>query len=37
RGFRLYVEKENRIAQQTYNRLGMAETHYLMFEELLET
>jgi ribosomal protein S18 acetylase RimI-like enzyme len=37
RGFRLYVEKENRIAQQTYQRLGMAETHYLMFEELLES
>jgi ribosomal protein S18 acetylase RimI-like enzyme len=34
-GFRLYVEKENRIAQQTYEQLGMKETHYLMFEELL--
>jgi ribosomal protein S18 acetylase RimI-like enzyme len=33
-GFRLYVEKENRIAQQTYEQLGMTETHYLMFEEL---
>jgi ribosomal protein S18 acetylase RimI-like enzyme len=34
RGFRLYVEKENRVAQTTYERLGMAETHYLMYEEL---
>jgi ribosomal protein S18 acetylase RimI-like enzyme len=32
-GFRLYVEKENLIAQQTYQRLGMAESHYLMYEE----
>lgn len=31
-GFRLYVEKDNVAAQQTYKRLGMAETHYLMFE-----
>lgn len=36
RGFRLYVEKENRIAQQTYERLGITETHYKMFEELVE-
>ena len=35
RGFRLYVEKDNRIAQQTYERLGMTETHYRMFEETL--
>ncbi|MBX7220657.1 MAG: GNAT family N-acetyltransferase [Blastocatellia bacterium] len=34
-GFRLYVEKENRIAQQTYERLGMTESHYNMYEELL--
>lgn len=34
RGFRLYVEKENRIAQQTYEQLGMTETHYKMFEEM---
>ncbi|MEO6391801.1 MAG: GNAT family N-acetyltransferase [Pyrinomonadaceae bacterium] len=31
-GFRLYVEKENVAAQRTYAELGMAETHYLMFE-----
>jgi ribosomal protein S18 acetylase RimI-like enzyme len=35
-GFRLYVEKENHIAQQTYQRLGMTETYYRMFEELRE-
>ena len=35
RGFRLYVEKENHIAQQTYARLGMTETYYKMFEEEL--
>lgn len=34
-GFRLYVEKENRIAQQTYEQLGMRETRYLMYEETL--
>lgn len=34
RGFRLYVEKENRVAQQTYSNLGMEETYYLMFEEM---
>jgi ribosomal protein S18 acetylase RimI-like enzyme len=33
-GFRLYVEKENVTAQKTYGSLGMAETDYLMFEEL---
>lgn len=32
-GFRLYVEKENIIAQQAYKTLGMSESHYLMFEE----
>ncbi|MCR8922783.1 GNAT family N-acetyltransferase [Dasania sp. GY-MA-18] len=33
-GFRLYVEQDNLIAQQTYQRLGMAETHYKLFEEI---
>jgi ribosomal protein S18 acetylase RimI-like enzyme len=33
-GFRLYVEKDNLAAQQTYKKLGMLESHYLMFEEL---
>jgi ribosomal protein S18 acetylase RimI-like enzyme len=32
-GFRLYVEKENLIAQKTYEALGMVESHYLMYEE----
>ncbi len=35
RGFRLYVERENIAAQSTYQRLGMTESHYKMFEELL--
>lgn len=35
RGFRLYVEKENDAAQAAYVNLGMKETHYKMFEELL--
>jgi GNAT superfamily N-acetyltransferase len=33
-GFRLYVEKENAVAQRTYAALGMAATDYLMYEEL---
>ena len=33
-GFRLYVERENERAQQTYQKLGMKETRYLVFEEL---
>jgi ribosomal protein S18 acetylase RimI-like enzyme len=32
-GFRLYVEKENVIAQKTYASLGMEQSHYLMYEE----
>jgi ribosomal protein S18 acetylase RimI-like enzyme len=36
-GFRLYVEKENLPAQQTYTSLGMLPTHYLMFEEECES
>ena len=32
-GFRLYVEKENAAAQETYRRLGMHETPYVLFEE----
>jgi GNAT superfamily N-acetyltransferase len=35
RGFRLYVERANAAAQRTYERLGMSESHYVMFEELL--
>ncbi len=33
-GFRLYVEQENATAQHTYQALGMAPTHYLLYEEL---
>ncbi len=32
-GFRLYVEQDNRRAQQTYQKLGMDETHYRIYEE----
>jgi len=33
-GVRLYVERENAVAQSTYRHLGMAETDYLLFEQL---
>ena len=33
-GFRLYVEKDNLVAQQAYAALGMAATDYLIYEEL---
>lgn len=32
-GFRLYVEKDNGSAQQTYRALGMRDSGYLLFEE----
>lgn len=32
-GFRLYVEKENVIAQKVYERVGMKSSDYLMYEE----
>lgn len=35
-GFRLYVEKENVKAQKVYEKLGMAETYYLMYEQKVE-
>ncbi|KXJ98802.1 MAG: Mycothiol acetyltransferase [Acidobacteria bacterium OLB17] len=34
-GIRLYVEKENNVAQAVYQRLGMHETEYLMYEQTL--
>ena len=34
-GFRLYVERENTGAQKVYEKLGMEESHYLMYEELI--
>lgn len=32
-GFRLYVEKDNHIAQSVYKSLGMIETDYKLFEQ----
>lgn len=32
-GIRLYVEKENGIAQRTYQSLGMQDANYLVFEQ----
>lgn len=32
-GLRLYVERDNVNAQQTYRRMGMEETAYLIYEE----
>jgi GNAT superfamily N-acetyltransferase len=34
-GFRLYVECDNAVAQQAYSKVGMSETFYKMFEELV--
>jgi GNAT superfamily N-acetyltransferase len=34
-GIRLYVEKENQTAQQTYQALGMSDAHYLIFEQAI--
>lgn len=31
-GYRLYVEKDNQIAQKTYQKLGMEPTYYDMYE-----
>lgn len=36
-GFRLYVAAENKNAQDAYRKLGMHETHYHFFEELMAT
>ena len=33
-GYRLYVEKDNKTAQSTYEKLGMIETHYKLYEQL---
>ena len=32
---RLYVDKDNVRAQSTYSKIGMQQSHYLMFEESL--
>jgi ribosomal protein S18 acetylase RimI-like enzyme len=34
-GFRLYVEKENQQAQKVYEKLGMEQSHYLMYEDMI--
>ncbi len=34
-GFRLYVNRSNVRAQEVYRGLGMEETHYLVFEDML--
>lgn len=34
-GYRLYVEKENENAQRVYERVGMKQTYYLMYEEVV--
>lgn len=33
-GFRLYVEKDNAVAQATYRALGMSETYYRLYEDV---
>jgi ribosomal protein S18 acetylase RimI-like enzyme len=35
KGIRLYVEKENALAQRVYEKLGMTETVYKMYEEMI--
>jgi GNAT superfamily N-acetyltransferase len=34
-GLRLYVEKENAVAQRTYGQLGMRDAGYFMYEEAM--
>ena len=36
KGLRLYVEKRNRIAHETYRSLGMTDEHYELYEWLKE-
>ncbi len=33
-GLRLYVDKQNSIAQRTYSNLGMKKTNYILFEKV---
>lgn len=35
-GFRLYVEKSNTIAQSTYQKLGLEEIYYRVYEQAFE-
>ncbi len=34
-GLRLYVEHENKQAQQTYKNMGMTDSHYIVMEEMI--
>ena len=34
-GIRLYVEKENEHARKVYEKVGMKQSYYLMYEEML--
>lgn len=34
-GFRLYVDTNNKVAQKVYEKLGMKQSNYLMFEKFL--
>lgn len=36
RGIRLYVEKDNLVACKTYEMLGMKETHYRLYERIVD-
>ncbi|MDX1605736.1 MAG: GNAT family N-acetyltransferase, partial [Candidatus Competibacterales bacterium] len=36
RGFRLYVERDNQVAQRTYRQLGMRESGYTLFEDMAD-
>jgi ribosomal protein S18 acetylase RimI-like enzyme len=36
RGLRLYVERDNTNAQAAYQKLGMQETHYRIYEEIFD-
>ena len=33
-GLRLYVDRDNRTARETYDDLGMRPSHYVMYEEM---
>jgi predicted GNAT family acetyltransferase len=35
-GLRLYVDKDNIIAKKAYKNLGMEESHYDLYEMMLE-
>jgi ribosomal protein S18 acetylase RimI-like enzyme len=34
-GIRLYVDEDNRIAQEAYRRLGMETSRYRLYEEVI--